>query len=125
MRLTARDFVGTLLVGIGVLGALAALQGWGWPLLGDARAGIVVLLGMSVLVCPLGMGTPSATWYKDPFVLMASALGTAILVLGVIGLFGGAADVLVWMIGLTVASWIVTTAHHLVGAPTQRRMTPA
>lgn len=125
MRLTARDFVGTLLVGLGLAAAVAALQGWGWPLLSDARAGIVVLLGMSVLVCPLGMGPAPAKWYKDPFVLTASALGTAILVLGIIGLFGGAADVLVWMIGLTVASWLVTTAHHLAGPPAQRRMTPA
>ena len=125
MRLTARDFVGTMLVGVGLLAALAALQGWGWPLLGDARAGVVVLLGMSVLVCPLGMGPASATWYKNPFVLTAAALGTATLVLGIIGLFGGAADVLVWMMGLTVGSWIVTTAHHLAGPVSQHRMTPA
>lgn len=114
MRLTWRDAVGTLVTGMGLAAALAAIQGWGWPLLADARAGVIVLLAISLVVCPVSMGTPSATWYRDPFVLAAAVIGTAILVAGVFGLFGNATPALAWMIVLTFAVWLVTTVHHLV-----------
>lgn len=115
MRFTFRDALGTLITAGGVLAAVAALQGWGWPLLADARAGVITLLVMAVVVCPLGFASPGPSFYKDPFVLAAMVIGTAILVLGVIALFGGAATYLPWMIALTALNWLVTTIHHAVG----------
>lgn len=115
MRFTFRDALGTLITAAGVLAAVAALQGWGWPLLADARAGVITLLVMAVVVCPLGFANPGPSFYKDPFVLAAMVIGTAILVLGVIALFGTAATYLPWMIALTALNWLVTTIHHAVG----------
>ncbi|HET7467209.1 MAG TPA: hypothetical protein VFL29_11105 [Candidatus Dormibacteraeota bacterium] len=126
MRFTWRDGAGTLITAGGVLAALAALQGWGWPLLADARAGVVTLLVMAFVVCPLGMGSPDPkSFYKDPFMLAAMVVGTAILVLGLIALFTTAAAYLPWMIALTIVSWLVTTAHHAVGPIGQARRAAA
>ena len=115
MRLTWRDALGTLITAAGILAAVSTLQGWTWPLLADARAGVITLLVMSLVVCPLGFANPGAAFYKDPFVLTAMVVGSTILVLGVIALFGVAAAYLPWMIGLTVANWLVTTIHHATG----------
>src|SRR5690242_9511094 len=115
MRLTWRDALGTLITAAGILAALSTLQGWNWPLLADARAGVIALLVMSLVVCPLGFANPGPAFYKDPFVLIAMGVGSAILILGVIGLFGQPATYLPWMIGLTMANWLVTTIHHATG----------
>ena len=116
MRFTFRDALGTLITAAGVLAAVAALEGWGWPLLADARAGVIALLAMALVVCPLGFASPTPSFYKDPFVLAAMVIGTAILVLGAIALFGAPATYLPWMIALTALNWLVTTIHHAVGA---------
>lgn len=121
MRLTWKDGLGTLITAGGVLAAVSTLQGWGWPLLADARAGVIALLVMALVVCPLGFASPGPGFYKDPFVLTAMAVGTAILVLGVIGLFSTPATYLPWMIGLTAANWLVTTIHHVIGPIGQAR----
>ena len=115
MRLTWRDALGTLITAAGILAAVSTLQGWGWPLLADARAGVITLLVMSLVVCPLGFANRGPTFYKDPFILAAMVVGSAILVLGVIGLFTTPATYLPWMIGLTVVNWLVTMIHHAVG----------
>lgn len=125
MRLTWRDGLGTLVTGAGILAAISALQGWGWPLLADARAGVITLLVMSLVVCPLAFAKPSPAFYKDPFVLVAMVVGTAILVLGVIGLFAAPAQYLAWMIGLTAVNWLVATIHHVVGPLGQARSAAA
>lgn len=59
MRLTFRDALGTLITAAGILAAVGALQGWGWPLLADARAGVITLLVMALFVCPLGFSNPA------------------------------------------------------------------
>ncbi|HET9783058.1 MAG TPA: hypothetical protein VFR33_14920 [Candidatus Dormibacteraeota bacterium] len=124
MKLTFRDALGTIVTAMGVLAALAALQGWGWPLLADARAGVITLLVMALVVCPLGFATPGPSFFKDPFVLAAMGVGTAILAIGVIGLFTTPATYLPWMIGLTVINWLITTIHHVLG-PINQAMRPA
>jgi hypothetical protein len=125
MKLTWRDGLGTLVTGAGLLTASAALSGWGWPLLADARAGVIALLVMALVVCPLGLGNPSAGWYRDPFVLAAMLLGTAILAIGVVGLMTSSAATLPWMMGLTAVIWMVTTADHLVAPVERSRATSA
>jgi hypothetical protein len=84
MKLTWRDGLGTLVTGAGLLAAGAALSGLGWPLLADARTGVIALLVMALVVCPLGLGNPSAGWYREPFVLAAMVLGTSILAIGLL-----------------------------------------
>ena len=121
MRLTWRDGLGTLITAAGVLAALSTIQGWGWPLLADERAGVIALLVMALFACPVSFANPAPTFYKDPFVLAAMAVGTVILVLGVIGLFTTPATYLPWMIGLTLVSWLVATVHHAVGPVGQAR----
>ncbi len=125
MRLTWRDALGTVITAAGILAAVSTLQGWGWPLLADARAGVITLLAMALVVCPLGFANPAPSFYRDPFVLAAMAVGSAILVLGVIGLFTTPASYLWWMIGLTAVNWLVTTIHHVVGPIGQSRLVAA
>ena len=125
MRLTWRDALATLITAAGILAAVSTLQGWGWPLLADARAGVITLLVMALVVCPLGLGSPAPSFYKDPFILAAMALGSAILVLGMIGLFATPATYLSWMIGLTAANWLVATIHHAAGPIGQARSVAA
>ncbi len=125
MRLTWRDGLGTLITAAGVLAAVSTLQGWGWPLLAGARAGVITLLIMAVVVCPLGFANPAPLFYRDPFILTAMVVGSGILVLGVIGLFATPATYLPWMIGLTVVNWLVTTIHHVVGPVGQARRAAA
>jgi hypothetical protein len=125
MKLTWRDGLGTLVTGAGLLAAGAALAGWGWPLMTDARAGVITLLVMALVVCPLGLGNPSAGWYRDPFVLAAMVLGTSILAIGVVGLMTSPAATLPWMMGLTAVTWIATTADHALGPVGRIRATSA
>ena len=125
MRLTWRDALGTLITAAGILAAVSTLQGWSWPLLADARAGVITLLVMALVVCPLGFANSGPAFYKDPFVLTAMLVGSAILVLGVIALFGQPATDLPWMIGLTVMTWLVTTIHHATGPIGQARQVAA
>jgi hypothetical protein len=108
-----------------LLAAIAALQGWGWPLLADARAGVVTILVMSWVVCPIGFANPSPAFYPDPFVLAAMAVGTAILVIGLVGLFTTPAVYLPWMIALTALNWLLTTVHHAIGPLGQSRSAAA
>lgn len=121
MRLTWRDAVGTLITGAGILAAIASLQGWGWPLLADARAGVITLLAMSLVVCPIGFASPSPSFYKDPFVIGAMIIGTAVLIVGVVALFTTPAVYLPAMIGLVAGVWLVTTVHHALGTATPAR----
>ena len=54
MRLTWRDGVAALFAVVVGLITLAVTQGWGWPLLGSYRAGIVALALVGVPMCLIG-----------------------------------------------------------------------
>ena len=114
----------TLLTAVGLTLALSVTQGWNWLLLGDARAGIIALGVVGWAACI--SSAPSAMGFsiKDPFVIVAMAIGLVLLVAGVIGLFVNTLPYLVVMLGATVALWLVATTRHLVEGGTSTRRLP-
>jgi hypothetical protein len=101
---------------------LSVVYSWNWPLIGDARAGVIALFVLSYPSClvaqaPARMAAAirhDTTW--DPFLVVGTALGTAALVLMIVGLILNSVTVLVATATVVVAIWLVTTAHHLVEA---------
>lgn len=117
MRLTWRDAVATVLVGVVVAAALAATRSWGWPLLGSYRAAIGVLAVVGVAACSTaGGGAGVAT--KEPPTFTGALGGVArILHLGVaalvvIGLIWPSAWSVLALGSVVGALWFVGTVHH-------------
>ena len=54
MRLSWRDGVSALLVGVCGVIFLAVSDGWGWPLLDDYQAGAAALLVVGLAACIVG-----------------------------------------------------------------------
>ena len=116
MRLTWRDGTATILAGIVFAVLLAVTQGWAWPLLGDYRAGVVVLAIAGVAMCTVGMQINDAAAFKQPVVILASLLGVLSLVLIVLGLVF-ATQALFVTLGFTLLTlWILTTLDHALPA---------
>jgi hypothetical protein len=124
MRFTSKDVVGTLLAATAVLVALALTNGWGWPLLGDYRAGTIALAVIGFAMCGAASDYTAASW-SHPLVVLASILGVAALGLVVAGLVWATAALFVWLAVVIVALWFVSTVRHLTTSPDYRPATPA
>jgi len=114
MGLTLRDGVGTLLIAGAVAVALAVTSGWAWPLLGDARAGVIGVTILSFASCQLVARIGPESRWTNPFLVLTSILGIAALGLVIGGLFLNSMQVLVYLTSVVVAMWLVATIHHLV-----------
>lgn len=141
MGLTWRDGIATLLVAGAVAVALSVVYALNWPLMGDARAAIVAVFllgfpacivggGPTTLMAGLGWGShrrwdPDAMWswvrggtwrpgmgMWSPLVMLAAALGCALLILMVVGLIVNTVAILIWTAVLVAAIWLVATAYH-------------
>ena len=124
MRFTTKDVVGTLLAGAAVLVALAVTYGWGWPLLGDYRAGTIALGVIGFAMC----GTASNLGKADvshPLVAIASVLGLAALGLLIGGLIWATAPLFIGLALTIVALWFVSTVRHLTTTPEHAPLKPA
>lgn len=115
MRLTWKDATSTLLAVAAVLIALAVVNAWGWPLLGDFRAGTVALAVMGFAMCVSGTSMAKARW-SDPLVVVATLLGVVALALMVGGLIYATQPLFVALAVDIVALWFVSTVRHLVEA---------
>ena len=114
MRLTWRDGATTILAGAAVAITIAVTQEWDWPLLGSVTAGVVVLGAVGWAMCILG-GTSTTEWsMKNPFTVTMAVLGSAALVLIVIGLFSGSETVFVSLAVVTVVMWMASTTAHAI-----------
>jgi hypothetical protein len=115
MRLTWRDGVATVLLGVVVALAAAATQGWGWPLTGSYRSAGLVVFGAGIAMCALsGSAQSTTTAGKSPYVMLASALGILALVMLVGVLITGSEA---WFVALVVdiaVLWAMTTFRHSV-----------
>jgi len=125
-----RDIRTTLITAVGLVLALSVIEGWDWPLLGgNVRWGIVAVGAVSLFACSsAGWATDATrTWYRDPLIIAASALGTITLLIGVVGLFVGTQPWLLAMMACTLLLWLVSTARHLLAAasPSAGRLTAA
>ncbi len=118
MRLTWRDGVATLLLGVVVALGMAATRGWDWPLMGSYRSAGLVVFGVGMVMCPLGGSAQSTTSAgKSPFITLATALGVIALVLLTAVLITGTQA---WFVALVVdiaVLWAVTTFRHALQGP--------
>ncbi len=97
-----------------VLVAFAVIGGWSWPMLGSVRAGVGVVFVIGMAMCILGSRFEADEMTKDPYLVGASVLGAAALVLAVIGVITGSEAVFVVLIGVTALLWVVSTTRHAV-----------
>jgi hypothetical protein len=114
MGLIWRDGIGALLTAGAVAATLAVTNGWGWPLLGDARAGVIGVLILGFASCQLVARIGPETRWTSPFIVLTTILGIAALGLLIAGLVLNNMTVLVYLTATVVAMWLVTTVHHMV-----------
>jgi hypothetical protein len=119
MRFTSKDVISSFLAAAVVFVALAVVYGWGWPLLGDYRAGTVALGVFGIAMCASGSDY-SRVRGSHPLVIVASLLGVAALGLIVAGLIWATVELFVGLAAVIVALWFVTTVRHLI-TPTEYR----
>ena len=113
MRFTVKDFIGALLAAAAVAVTLAVTNGWGWPLLGDYRAGTVALAVIGFAMC--GAASDYSTVRgAQPLLMVAGILGVAALGLMIGGLIWATATIFVWFAAVIVALWVVTTLRHAI-----------
>ncbi|HET7467425.1 MAG TPA: hypothetical protein VFL29_12235 [Candidatus Dormibacteraeota bacterium] len=100
------------------------MSAWAWPLIGDARAGVVAVFILGFAACVVGGGPawmfaamregrmrgPSEIW--NPFFIVAGSLGALAFALMFADLFINDLSLLVWATVAVVAVWFVTTIHH-------------
>jgi hypothetical protein len=116
-----KDVWATFVTAIGLTLALSVTQGWNWPFLADARAGIIALGVVGYAVCGTSGWVASGISMKDPFMIVAIATGVVLLAAGVIGLFVNTMPYLIVMMAATVVLWLVATTRHLVRSGTATR----
>lgn len=132
MGLSWRDGIATILVAAGVAVTGSLVFAWGWPLIGDARAGVVAVFILGFGACVVGGGPawmfaamregrmrgPADIW--SPFFIIAAALGALAFALMFADLFINDTSLLIWATASIVAIWLVTTIHHAVTTGPQR-----
>src|SRR5579859_1166425 len=127
MRLTWRDLVATAFVLTGLAFAFSVTQGWSWPLMNGVRAGIIALVLTGMVACSVSGWAQDAneqgsSFYRSPFFIAGAIVGVFLLGIGIVGLFVGAVQFLVWMMAGFTALWVITLIHRLLpsGAPSGR-----
>jgi hypothetical protein len=119
-----RELRAFVLTAVGLTLAFSVTQGWGWPLLSDARAGIIVLGVAGIAVCGTSSWAAQKFSWTNPFLLVATVAGIVLLGAGVIGLFANRMEYLVVMMVATLVIWLVATVRHLVEATPGQRPAP-
>jgi hypothetical protein len=119
-----RELRAFVLMAVGLTLAFSVTQGWGWPLLADARAGIIVLGVTGMAVCGTSSWAAEKFSWTNPFLVAATAAGIVLLGAGVIGLFANRMEYLVVMMVATVVIWLVATVRHVVEATPGQRPVP-
>lgn len=127
MRLSWRDVAATLVVLAGLALAFSVTQGWDWPLMNGVRAGIIALGLAGVVACSVSGWAQDAqeqgpSFYRGPFFIAGAIVGVFLLGIGIVGLFVGAVQFLVWMMAGFAALWVITMIHRLLpaGTPSKR-----
>jgi hypothetical protein len=114
MRLTWRDAVSTVLVLAGLAMALSVIEGWGWPLLGGVREGIVAAGITGVAACLLGSSL-ERSYFADPFGLVTLIIGMAVIGIAIVGgLIFGTQEFLLALMLVIGMLWVLATVRHAV-----------
>ncbi|HET7420266.1 MAG TPA: hypothetical protein VFL27_07785 [Candidatus Dormibacteraeota bacterium] len=114
MRLTWRDATSTALVVVGLAMAVSVVAGWGWPLLGSVRTGVIALAVIGGIACILGSPF-ERSYYFDPFGLITAIVGMAAVAFSVVGgLITDAPQYLLALMLVTGMLWALATVRHAV-----------
>jgi hypothetical protein len=119
-----KDAGATLFTIVGLMLALSVTQGWSWPVLGDARAGIIALGIAGMGACAMSGSDAMTFSIKDPLVIAAIGLGIVAMAAGVIGLFANTVPYLLVMMGATALLWLVATVRHVVQGGANSKLAP-
>jgi len=128
MRLTWRDAVSTGLVAAGLAAALSVVYGWGWPLMGGVRAGIIALAVAGLGSCLLGSSL-DRFYLRDPYGIITGVVAIVTLAVSILGglIFGTQAFLFALMV-IVGMLWAMATLRHAVEgrgpAPTPVRTVP-
>jgi len=114
----------TLITAAALTLALSVTQGWNWPLLSDARAGIIVLGVVGLGACILGGSAATSLPIKDPFVIAAFVAIGVLVGAAAIGLFVNTVPYLIVMMVATFGLWLLATARHLLEGGANPRFAP-
>jgi hypothetical protein len=124
MGLCWRGAAATLLVVAAAALTLSVVNGWDWPLIGDARAGAIGVLVLGFAASVTGGGpqwfiaalrrqvSTQGRWLS----IFASAMGLVTFALLVVDLFVNSIPLLVWTTVALVVMWVVATIHHAIEA---------
>jgi predicted ferric reductase len=118
MRLTGKDFIGTLLAAAAILVALDVTNAWGWPVINGYRAGVIALTVIGFGMCSAASDYSTVRW-TNPLVLIAVVLGVAALALMIAGLIWATETLFVWLAAVIVALWLVSTVRHMITPSTR------
>jgi hypothetical protein len=124
MRFTSKDVFGLVLAATAVVVAMAVTYGWGWPLLGDYRAGTVALGAIGIAMCA-GASDVKGTRMSDPFIVLATLLGITALGLFIAGLVWATAQIFAGLVAAIIGLWLVATVRHLLATPADPAAKPA
>jgi hypothetical protein len=113
MRLTWRDGLSTAPAVVVVAVVLALTQGWGWPLLGDYRAGVIALTVVGLLMVVAGASVRTFSTV-DPFLAASTLLGLAAAAVVVCGVTLASQEAFLILAAVVVALWIIATLRHAV-----------
>lgn len=124
MGLSWRDAVATILVLAASAVTLSVVNAWGWPLIGDARAGAIAVLVLGFAASVTGGGpqwfiaalrrdvSTQGMWLS----IFASAMGLLTFGLLAANLFANSITLLVWTTIALMVLWVVATIHHVIEA---------
>lgn len=122
-----RELGAAVFTAVALLLALSVTQGWNWPLLADARAGIIALVVVGLGACITG-GSAAPSWsMRDPLLILSVAVAAVLLVAAVAGLFVNSMPYLVVAMVATAILWLAATLRHILAAakPGVGRLTTA
>ena len=111
MKLTWKDGLMAVLMGVATAVMLAVTQGWGWPLLGSYRTGTLALFAVGLGMC-VGGSRIATTSNKSAYVTTMSTLGGAAGLLTIVGLITAWAPVFVALWAVILVMWATTTVRH-------------
>jgi hypothetical protein len=113
-KLTWRDAASTALVVAGLAMALSIVMGWGWPLLGGTRAGIIVLGAAGLASCVLG-SSMDRFYFTDPFGVLTTVVAMVAMAVGIIGgLIFGTLEYLYALMAVVAMLWALATLRHAI-----------
>ena len=116
-----KEAVATALTLAALTLALSVTQAWNWPLLADARAGIIALAVVGLAACITSGSAASSFSMRDPLLIVAIIVGGFLGIVAIAGLVTNAMIYLVLMMGATVVLWFVATLRHLLEASPSSR----